>query len=147
MRSRRSSTTWRIVYVWDQFLDRTVDAKAWVHERAEAAASYAGDVHLLIAKSLATLAADLAADRSWPAVWLTPVFDEETVPGLRRRRAPALFVGGTRDPLWDGELARDLSGDALELDGADHGLARLDHAPQVADAVGSFSMRLPVRIS
>ena len=76
---------------------------------------------LVLAKSLSTRAAALAAERSWPAVWLTPLLDdEESVAGLRARRAPALLVGGTADSAWDGDLARELSDDVLELPGADH---------------------------
>jgi hypothetical protein len=133
---------WRIVLVWDEFRDRSQDAGDWARRRAKAAAEFAGGVRLLIAKSLTTRAAPLAADFGWPAVWLTPLFDEETTPHLRRRTAPALFVGGTADPAWDGALARELSPDVLELEGADHGLARIDHAPRVADAVAAFSGRL-----
>jgi hypothetical protein len=133
---------WRIVLVWDEFRDRSQDAGDWVRRRAKAAAEFAGGVRLLIAKSLTTLAAPLAADFAWPAVWLTPLFDDETTPHLRRRSAPALFVGGTADPMWDGALARELSPDVLELDGADHGLARIDQAQQVAHAVALFSGRL-----
>ena len=44
--------------------------------------------------------------------------------------------------MWDGDVARELSPDVLELDGADHGLARIDQAPQVADAVAAFAGRL-----
>ncbi len=133
---------WRVVLVWDQFLDRSQDATQWVRARAEAAAAYAGDVSLVIAKSLTTRAAGLAAEHAWPAVWLTPLFDEETLPLYRKRTAPALLVGGTADPAWDGALARELSGDVLELDGADHGLARVSDAPLVGEAVAVFSARL-----
>jgi pimeloyl-ACP methyl ester carboxylesterase len=133
---------WRVILVWDQFLDRTQDPRDWAVRRAKAAAAYAGGANLLIAKSLTTLAAGFAADHGWPAVWLTPVLDDQTVPDLRRRTAPALLVGGTEDPLWDGALARELSEDVLELEGADHGLARIDHAQLVADAVEAFSGRL-----
>jgi hypothetical protein len=134
---------WRIVLVWDQFLDRTQDPVAWTNARAEAAARHAGDVHLLVAKSMTTRAAGLAADREWPAVWLTPLLEEPySLAGLRRRSAPALLVGGTSDQLWDGAAARELSDDVLELEGADHGLARIDQAPLVADAVRAFSGRL-----
>jgi hypothetical protein len=132
---------WRIVLVWDQFLDRTADAEEWVRIRAEAAAEHAGSVRLLVAKSLSTLASGLAADRAWPAVWLTPLLVEETLPGLRRRTAPALFVGGTADESWDRTLARELSDDVLELDGADHSLARIDQAQQIAEAVVTFVRR------
>jgi hypothetical protein len=78
---------------------------------------------LLIAKSLGTNAASLAAERGLPAVWLTPVV---TVPwvaaALGRATAPFLVVGGTADPMWDGTLARQLSPFVLEIEGADHGL-------------------------
>jgi pimeloyl-ACP methyl ester carboxylesterase len=133
---------WRVILVWDEFLDRSQDPWEWSRARAEAAAEYAGDVRLLIAKSLTTHAAAVAAERSWPAVWLTPVFDDETTVALRARTAPALFVGGTDDPMWDGALARELSEDVLELDGADHGLARSDQAGLVGSAVLEFSGRL-----
>ena len=131
---------WRIVLVWDQFLDRTQDPTEWSHARAEAAAEYAGDVRLVIAKSLTTRAASLAADREWSGIWLTPLLDDdESVAGLRRRTAPALLVGGTADPTWNGALARELSDDVLELDGADHGLARIDQAQLIADTVRAFA--------
>jgi len=131
---------WRIVLVWDQFLDRTQDPTEWSRSRAEAAARYAGDVRLVIAKSLTTRAAGLAADRGWKGIWLTPLLDDdESVAGLRRRTAPALLVGGTADPTWNGALARELSDDVLEVDGADHGLARIDQAQLIADAVRAFA--------
>jgi len=79
---------------------------------------------LLIAKSLGTYAASVAADRSLPAVWLTPIL---TAPGiaaaLRRATAPFLTVGGTADTVWDSALARQLSPHLLEIEGADHGLS------------------------
>jgi pimeloyl-ACP methyl ester carboxylesterase len=133
---------WRVILVWDEFLDRSQDPWEWSRARAEAAAEYAGDVRLVIGKSLTTRAAAVAAERSWPAVWLTPVFDAETIEALRARTAPALFVGGAEDPLWDGALARELSDDVLELAGADHGLARSDQAQLVGGAVLDFSGRL-----
>jgi hypothetical protein len=78
---------------------------------------------LLIAKSLGTNAAALAAERDLPAVWLTPVL---TVPwiatAMERATAPFLLVGGTGDPMWDGDLARRLSPYVLEVEGADHGM-------------------------
>ena len=134
---------WRVVQVWDEWLDRSGDPTAWVEARVEAAVWYAGEPALVIAKSLTTRAAATVADRGWPAVWLTPLLDdEESVAGLRRRRAPALLVGGTADQAWDGELARELADDVLELDGADHGLARLEDLGAVAQAVAEFSGRL-----
>jgi pimeloyl-ACP methyl ester carboxylesterase len=131
---------WRVILVWDEFLDRTQDSWEWARSRAEAAAAYAGDVSLVIGKSLTTRACVVAAERRWPAVWLTPLLtDQETVEALRRRTAPALLIGGTGDPLWDGAIARALSDDVLELDGADHGLARTDQAHLVGAAVAAFA--------
>lgn len=78
---------------------------------------------LLIGKSLGTNAATLAAERSLPAVWLTPIL---TVPwvvaALERATAPSLLVGGTGDALWDGAEARRLSPYLLEVGEADHGM-------------------------
>lgn len=101
---------------------------------------------LLIAKSLGSLAAPLAADRGLPAVWFTPVLtDEPTVAGLRRATAPCLLVGGTADSLWDPAVARSISPHVVEVDGADHSMcvpgrvsASTAVLGQVMDAVESF---------
>lgn len=75
--------------------------------------------------------------------------DEESVAGLRQRRAPALLVGGTADPAWDGALARTLSDDVHELEGVNHGfgcvgdepLDTLDNLKRVVEAVTAFAAR------
>jgi pimeloyl-ACP methyl ester carboxylesterase len=127
---------WRVVHVWDEFVDTSQDRRRFTLERAEAAIGYAGGADLLVGKSMGTLAASIEL----PAVWLTPLlYDDSFVDDLRRRTAPSLLVGGTDDPAWNGDLARELRVEVLELPGADHGLARLDHAQQIADAVASFS--------
>jgi hypothetical protein len=78
---------------------------------------------LLIGKSLGTLAAELAVERSLPAVWLTPLLSVPwAVAPLDRATAPFLLVGGTADPFWDAEGARRLTAHVLEIDGADHGM-------------------------
>ena len=143
---------WGAIQVWDEFLDRSVDATAWVRARAEAALAAAGraDKLLIVAKSLSTRAAALAAERSLPGVWLTPLLgDPECLAALERRTAPALLVGGTADPSWDGGVARRVSEDVLELEGADHGLGGPDgvesllaNLGRVAAAVGEFEVRL-----
>lgn len=137
-----TSAGWRAVLVWDEFLDRSQDALQWVTERLDAAAGYAHEASrfLVVGKSLSTRAAGVAADRGWPAVWLTPLLnDQGIVAMLRRRTSPALLVGGTADHSWNGALARELSDDVLELDGADHGLARVDDLPQIVAAVTGFA--------
>ncbi|HEY3182370.1 MAG TPA: hypothetical protein VGJ77_06020 [Gaiellaceae bacterium] len=143
---------WSAVQVWDEFLDRSVDPTPWVRERAEAAIAAAKGAErlVLVAKSLSTRAAGLAAERSIPAVWLTPLLDDpESVDGLRRRTAPALLVGGTADPTWDGRLARELSDDVLELPGADHGLGTgadprplLANLERIVERVDALAARL-----
>ena len=52
--------------------------------------------------------------------------------------SPALLIGGTNDPAWNGALARELSDDVLELEGADHGLARIEHLAPIVAAIGAF---------
>ena len=132
---------WRVVLLWWEYLDDAQSPWEFVRERADAAIAYAGGADLLIAKSLGTFGAPIDV----PAVWLTPLLtNASVVDALRGRTAPSLFVGGTEDPAWDGAIAREL-GEAVELDGADHGLARpVDIAP-VGDAVRAFSGRLGLR--
>lgn len=132
---------WRVVQVWDEYSEG--DRVAWPTTRAEAALDYAGSSRIIGGKSLGTLAAAVAAERGLAGVWLTPLLNERAcTDGLRARSAPALLVGGTDDPVWDGELARELGDQVLELDGADHGLARIDHLQLIVDAVGAFAAQL-----
>jgi pimeloyl-ACP methyl ester carboxylesterase len=131
---------WRVVQVWDELLDNAQDPDEWSRARAEAAAAYAGEVSLVIGKSMTTRCAGVAADRGWAGVWLTPLLDDEvSVTRLQRRTAPALLVGGTEDPTWDGALAHEISPDVVEIAGADHGLARVEDAARIVEAVGAFS--------
>ena len=135
------SRGWRAVLVWDELLHSSEDPTAWIRARLNAAAAYADDAEelLVIGKSLGTLAAGLAAERGWPAVWLTPLLDHPPfVEMLRARTAPALLIGGTNDPAWNGALARELSDDVLELEGADHGLAKIEHLGPIVEAIGAF---------
>jgi hypothetical protein len=125
---------WRVVLIWDEYLDGS-DRWAWARDRLDAA----GDHELVIGKSLGCYAVPVDT----PAIWLTPrLVDPELVERMRGKTQ--LLVGGTADEMWDGAIAREL-GDVLELDGADHGLARIDQAQQVADAVAAFSGRLGLR--
>jgi pimeloyl-ACP methyl ester carboxylesterase len=136
---------WRVVQVWDELLDPDQDAQEWVHERLAAAVRHAPEARqiLVAAKSMGTLAAADAADHEWPAIWLTPLLhDDDAVVKLRRRTAPALLIGGTADPMWNGRIAREISDDVLELDGADHGLAKIEHFQQIVDAVAAFAARV-----
>ncbi|MGN9909216.1 alpha/beta hydrolase [Phytohabitans sp. LJ34] len=95
----------------------------WVADEVTPVLDRLGGRPLLIGKSLGTHAATLAADRSLPAVWLTPVL---TVPwvvdALGRATAPFMLVGGTADKLWDSAVARRLTPHVFEVADADHGM-------------------------
>lgn len=103
-------------------------ARAWVtgqvSEAVDALTAASGvAAPVVIAKSLGTLAAPLAARRGLPAVWLTPLLtDEPTVAALRQASAPCLLIGGSADAVWDGGLARSVTPHVLEIEGADHGM-------------------------
>lgn len=83
-------------------------------------------LHLVVAKSLGTLAMPLAVRLGLPGVWLTPVLTSEKAPDVRETAAALdenhLLVGGTADPLWDSDLADGSEADVVELEGADHNL-------------------------
>jgi len=135
---------WRVVQVWDEYLEPAQNAREWVHERLAAAVRHAPEARQLIVvgKSMGTLAATDAAEHAWPGIWLTPLLeDAESVVALRGRTAPALLIGGTADPMWNGRIAREITDDVLELEGADHGLAKAEHLQQIADAVEAFAKR------
>jgi hypothetical protein len=142
---------WSVLEVWDEVWEED-DQRRWVEDRAAAALDYAGagTRALVVAKSVSTFAAPIVAERSLPAVWLTPFFELEPVlDALRRARAPALLVGGTADPLWDSTLVSTLDIEVLELAGVDHALevegdplASLDALRRVTHAVDGFVARL-----
>lgn len=83
-------------------------------------------LHIVVAKSLGTLAMPTAVHLGLPGVWLTPVLTSEQAPDVRDTAAELdedhLLVGGTADPLWDGELADGSEADVLEVENADHSL-------------------------
>jgi hypothetical protein len=120
---RRGATVHR--HWWSRELPDLFEpgVEGWVREAIGPLLDAVGGRPLLIAKSLGTNAASLAAERSLPAVWLTPLL---TVPwvtaALGRAPAPFLLVGGTADPMWDSGAARRLSPHVLEVEGANHGM-------------------------
>jgi pimeloyl-ACP methyl ester carboxylesterase len=94
-----------------------------VESAVEELTAATGAAPVVIGKSLGSLAAPVAADRGLAAVWFTPLLtDEPTVAALRRTAGPCLLVGGTADRFWDGEAARSLPAEVVEVDGADHGM-------------------------
>jgi pimeloyl-ACP methyl ester carboxylesterase len=136
---------WRVVQVWDEY-DASHDREEWARTRAQAAYDYAGGAQLVSGKSAGSLAAGFAAEHGLAGIWTTPLLHERAfVDELRRRTAPALLIGGTEDPMWDGTVARELGDEVLELPGADHGLARIADVTAVEQAVAAFSARLWAR--
>lgn len=85
--------------------------------------------HLVLAKSLGTLALPVAVELGLPGAWLTPLLSTDRAPEVRAAAAglgasgvPALLAGGTADGLWDGTLAAASGARVLEVDGGDHSL-------------------------
>jgi hypothetical protein len=78
---------------------------------------------VLIAKSLGTHAATLAADLELPAIWLTPLLTiPPVVDAITRNPAPQLLIGGTADPWWVPEAARSTGQQVLTIRDANHSL-------------------------
>jgi hypothetical protein len=96
-----------------------------------------GAAPVVVGKSLGSLAAPLAADRGLAAVWFTPLLtDEPTVAALRRATGSCLLVGGTADPYWNGQTARSLTADVVEINGADHAMVVPGRLMESAAALG-----------
>ncbi len=119
---------WSVRQVWwDPPLHETDErTTAWVRAQVERELPDSGRV-LLVAKSLGTYAAPLAAERGYDAVWLTPVLQVPSlVEAIAANPARQLLVGGTADDVaWDRDVARDLAArgcDVLEIPDADHAL-------------------------
>jgi hypothetical protein len=94
-----------------------------VESAVEEVTAATGAAPVVIGKSLGSLAAPVAGDRGLAAVWFTPLLtDEPTVAALRRATGPCMLVGGTADRFWDGQAARSLPAEVVEVDGADHGM-------------------------
>lgn len=109
--------------------------------------------HLVIGKSLGTLALPMAAALRMPGAWLTPLLSGEQFGGrsgellaavgsLVADRTPVLLAGGTADPSWDSEAARRSGGQVVEVADANHSLEvrgdwrrSLDALRRVTDAV------------
>jgi hypothetical protein len=100
------------------------EIETWVCDQVAPVLDRLRGTPLLIGKSLGVNAARLAAQRSLPAVWLTPVlrFMPWVVEALADASAPFLLVGGSADRGWDAELAHRLTPHVLAVDDADHGM-------------------------
>jgi hypothetical protein len=110
-----------------------------------------GATPVVIAKSLGSYAAALVADRSLPAIWLTPVLtDDSIVAAITRSTAPALLIGGSADRMWPAGVAASTGKTVVTVEGGDHGLrvpgrlrAYTDVLGDIGTAVEDFLTGLP----
>lgn len=138
-----------VLAVIDSF-DGTTDPKRWAEGRAEAAIRHLGDGArpMLVAKSITSLAAHLAARLGLPAVWLTPLINEAgtsvasaVIDGLAETSAPFLLIGGSADPSWDSARARSFTrAEVLEIADADHALQVPGDVARSIDALRAVTM-------
>ena len=116
---------WRVEHHWWDPPPHETDEQtaAWVREEVAGALPSSGRT-LVVAKSLGTYAAPLAAERGLPAIWLTPILEVPAIAeAVAANPAPQLLVGGSADDLWDTAVARDLESatrSVVEIPEADH---------------------------
>ncbi|WP_226345916.1 hypothetical protein [Agilicoccus flavus] len=85
--------------------------------------AHAHGLHLVVGKSLGSLAAPVVVDHGLPAIWLTPLLREDVVrAAILATLEPTLVVGGTGDASWDREVAAASHAQVHEVKGADHSL-------------------------
>jgi hypothetical protein len=106
-----------------------VDPEPFVRAHVEAALLRAEEIAprarpVLIAKSLGSFAAALAADRELPAIWLTPLLTRPPVAeAITRNPAKQLLIGGTADRRWwDAVAARATGKRVLTIEDGTHSL-------------------------
>ncbi|MEV4344596.1 alpha/beta hydrolase [Actinoplanes sp. NPDC049596] len=103
---------------------------------------------VIIAKSLGTHAATLAAERELPAIWLTPLLHVEAIAeAISRNPAPALLVGGTGDRTWDPQVAAATGKPVVTIDGGDHGLRPPGPLRAYTDALGTVGTAMEAFLS
>lgn len=116
---------WRVEHHWWDPPDHESDERtaAWVRDEVTQVLPSSGRT-LVVAKSLGTWAAPLAAERQLPAIWLTPILEiPEIAQAIADNPAPQLLVGGTADAFWHSAIARDLESptcQVCEIADADH---------------------------
>ena len=113
---------WDVRQVWWEVPQFSSDAEevAWVGSQLDAAVdSYAGRV-MVVAKSLGTLAAPVAAARGYDAAWLTPLLTEPVLAEPLLSYPGAQFVViGSSDPYFSQDVLDALPGERLVVAG-DH---------------------------
>lgn len=121
---------WRVVHHWWDPPKRWMEpaeAQVWVRDQVTGALPPSGPA-LVVGKSLGSWSAGLAAERSVPAIWLTPLLDQKpVVSGIADNSAPQLLIGGAEDDLWDSAVAHRLASETrtvVEIPDVDHGILR-----------------------
>lgn len=114
--------SWDVRQVWwevPQF-SSSAEEVAWVGSQLDTALEgYAGRV-MVVAKSLGTLAAPVAAARGYDAAWLTPLLTESDVAEpLLSYPAAQFVVIGASDPYFSQDVLDALPGERLVVPG-DH---------------------------
>ncbi len=116
----RAGWTVRILQ-WRNGFDTSVETA--MSQAEEAIDSVGAGTHVLVAKSLGTMAMPYAVERSIHGVWLTPLLIDPEVEAASQQLSPLdLLVGGTEDEAWDAEVARSSGAKVLQVEGADHGM-------------------------
>jgi hypothetical protein len=136
---------WSALEVLDS-LPEGAEPFGWARDRARRALDHvqAADDVVVVGKSLASGAAGLVADRVLPAVWLTPLLNEQrVVDDLSRAPRPALLIGGSADEAWVPDALAD-SGllEIVSLGGLDHGLQRPGAPSASLDALRMVTERI-----
>ncbi|MDR6435007.1 hypothetical protein J2790_000128 [Paenarthrobacter nicotinovorans] len=101
------------------------DPHEFAANAARQAFAAAPDSHqrLIVAKSFSTLSIPWAEEVRIPGIWLTPLLTDEQVRStIRASSKDDLFIGGSRDKLWDGGRKSETAGTFFEVPGADHSL-------------------------
>jgi hypothetical protein len=114
-----------------------------------------GASHLVLGKSLGTLALPVANELGLPGVWLTPLLTNADAEDVRRslasisRSIPTLIIGGTKDKLWDSAAITGVEADVIEFRDANHNLEvpgdwrrSIDILSQVTDAIETLARRV-----
>jgi hypothetical protein len=121
-----------------------LDPEPFVRTHVEAALLRAAEVAprgrpVLIAKSLGTYAARLAAERELPAIWLTPLLTRPPVAeAITRNPAPQLLIGGTADHRWwDAAAARATGKQVLTIQDGTHSLRVPGPVRNFTDVLGT----------
>ena len=134
-----------VLAVVDSPKGSTDDRQRWAEERAEAALRHVGvgARPILVAKSITSLAASLAARLGLPAIWLTPLINAAGTPisqavidGLAEASAPFLLIGGSADPRQASPSRRTTRWSASTAS-----------TPRTRSATGSNSSRMPTPAS